>query len=38
MMFDRVLNIPLPGEERKDIKDAWLMVIDRHALTHPERF
>ena len=35
-MFDRILNMPLPGQERKDIRDAWLMAIDRLALMHPE--
>ena len=30
-MFDRVLNMPLPGKE-KIYKHAWIMTIDRQAL------
>ena len=36
MMFDRILNMPQPSQERKDIRDASIMSIDRLALMHPE--
>ena len=36
MMFDRILNMPQPSQERKDIRDASIISIDRLALMHPE--
>ena len=27
-MFDRILNTPLPSEEKKDIRDGWLTTIN----------
>ena len=32
-MFDRVLNMPLPGKERKDMRDVWTVTIDRSVVT-----